>query len=152
MLKDWNILSFTRYQDSLYGCSSVDGSIYKLDTGYSNDGSAMSSYFETGDFTFGGFTAQFIEMIVEAERMGPWNLDIGVSVDGGRTWDSYLMDLTKSTYDTNYMKRINLSYTTTRFRLRFKTEGVDTPFQVHRAIAFYKLSGSRGSIKGDYMK
>jgi hypothetical protein len=151
MLKDWQILSFTRYFDSLYGGSSVDGSIYQLDTGYSKNGVAMDSHFETHDFTFGGFTAQLVELLIEAERTGPWNLTVGVSVDGGRTFDSYLMDLTPSTYDTEYIKRINLSYTTTRFRLRFSTNGVDIPFQVHRAIAFYKLQGVRGSIKGDYM-
>lgn len=150
MLKDWPILSFTRYFDSLYGGSSVDGSIYKLDTGYSKAGAALNSYFETGDFVFGGFTANLIELVIEAERTGPWNLIIGVSVDGGRTFTDYTMDLTPSTYDTNYVKRINLSYTTTRFRLRFGTNGVDTPFQVHRCIAFYKLSPARGSIKGDY--
>ena len=151
MLKDWGILSFTRYMDSLYGGSSVDGSIYQLDTGYSKDGSAIDSYFETGDFVFGGFTANLIELLIEAERSGPWNLTVGVSVDGGRTWDDYDMDLTPSSYDTNYMKRINLSYTTTRFRLRFRTNGIDTPFQVHRCVAFYKLAGERGSIIGDYL-
>jgi hypothetical protein len=151
MLKDWNILSFTRYFDSLYGGSSVDGSVYKLDTGYSKNGAAVDSYFETHDFTFGGFTCQLIELLVEAERSGPWDLNIGVSVDAGKTFDTYLMDLTPSSYDNEYIKRINVSYTTTRFRLRFGTNGVDTPFQVHRCVAFYKLQGTRGSIKGDYM-
>jgi hypothetical protein len=151
MLKDWNILSFTRFFDSLYGGSSVDGSIYKLDTGYSKNGLALDSYFETHDFTFGGFTCQLVELLVEAERTGPWNLNVGVSVDGGNTFDTYTMDLTPSTYDNEYIKRINLSYTTTRFRLRFSTNGVDTPFQVHRCIAFYKLQGVRGSLRGDYM-
>lgn len=152
MLKDWRILSFTRYFDSLYGGSSVDGSIYQLDTGYSEAGLAMDSYFETQDFTFGGFTCNLTELLVEAERTGPWNLIIGVSLDGGNTFDNYKMDLTPSTYDGEYIKRIQgFSYTTTRFRLRFSTNGVDTPFQVHRCLAFYTLSGVRGSIKGDYM-
>lgn len=151
MLKDWSILSFTRFHDSLYGGSSVDGSIYQLDTGYSKDGAMMDSYFETGDFVFGGFTANFVELLVEAERTGMWDLIIGASVDGGRTYTEYTMDLTPSTYDTNYMKRININFTTTRIRFRFRTNGIDTPFQVHRCIAFYKLGGERGSIRGDYM-
>ena len=151
MLKDWQILSFTRYFDSLYGGSSVDGSIYQLDTGYSKNGAAMDSHFETLDFTFGGFTCQLMELLVEAERTGPWNLTIGISVDGGNTFTDYAMDLTPSTYDSEYIKRIQVSFTTTRFRLRFSTNGVDTPFQVHRCIVFYQLSGVRGSIRGDYM-
>jgi hypothetical protein len=151
MLKDWNILSFARYFDSLYGGSSIDGSIYQLDSGYSEAGLPMDSHFETGDFTFGGFTANLVELLVEAERSGPWNLSIGVSIDGGNTFDTYLMDLTPSTFDNEYIKRIHVNYTTTRFRLRFSTDGVDTPFQVHRCLAFYTLSGVRGSIRGDYM-
>lgn len=151
MLKDWPFLSFARYYDSLYGGSSIDGSIHQLDSGYSKAGVAMNSYFETQDFTFGGFTAQVVELLVEAERTGPWNLNIGVSVDGGNTFDTYIMDLTPSTYDNEYMKRIHVNYTTTRIRLRFGTNGVDTPFQVHRCIMFYSLSGARGSIRGDYM-
>lgn len=151
MLKDWPFLSFARYYDSLYGGSSIDGSIHQLDSGYSKAGVTMNSYFETQDFTFGGFTAQVVELLVEAERTGPWNLNIGVSVDGGNTFDTYVMDLTPSTYDNEYMKRIHVNYTTTRIRLRFGTNGVDTPFQVHRCIMFYSLSGARGSIRGDYM-
>lgn len=150
MLKDWNILSFTRFFDSLYGGSSVDGSIYRLDAGFSKAGIAMDSYFETGDFVFGGFSANLLELLVEVERMGPWNLSVGVSVDGGATFTDYPISLALSTYDTNYLKRINLSYTTTRFRLRFRTNGIDTPFQVHRCSAFYKLDSARGSIRGDY--
>lgn len=158
MLKDWSILSFARYFDNLYGGSSVDGSIYQLDTGYAKDGVAMDSYFETGDFTFGGFTANLVELLVEVERLGPWNLNVGVSIDGGNTWDDYPVDLSLSTYDSSYCKRITgngagatVSYTTTRFRLRFRTNGIDAPFQVHRCIVFYTLSGVRGSIRGDYM-
>ena len=152
MLKDWALLSFTRYFDNLYGGSSVDGSIYQLDTGYSKNGTAMNSYFETQDFTFGGFTAQLMELDVEVERTGPWNLYVGVSVDGGKTFTDYPIDLTPGTYDTNYIKRLNsVDYTTTRFRLRFRTNAIDQPFQVHRCVAFYKLAPVRGSIQGDYV-
>lgn len=150
MLKDWPILSYTRFFDSLYGGSSVDGSIYLLDSGYSKAGSAMDSYFETGDFVFGGFTANFLEMIIEVERMGSWNLLVGVSFDNGNSWTDYPVDLTLKTFDNNYIKRINLNYTTTRIRFRFRTNGVDTPFQVHRCVVFYKLNPERGSIRGDY--
>lgn len=152
MLKDWPILSFTRFQDSLYGGSSVDGSIYQLDSGYSKAGSAIDSYFETGDFVFGGFTATFVEIDIEVERIGSWSLAVGWSVDGGNTWVEKLIDLSVSTFDSNFIKRIqNINVTTTRIRFRFRTNGVDTPFQVHRCIAYYKLEVERGSIRGDYM-
>lgn len=151
MLKDWNILSFTRYFDSLYGGSSIDGSIYQLDTGFSKAGAPMDSYFETGDFVFGGLTANFIELDVEVERLGTWNLSVGWSVDNGNTWVEKTIDLSLSTFDSNYIKRINMNVTATRVRFRFRTNGADTPFQVHRAVAYYKMESERGSIRGDYM-
>jgi hypothetical protein len=152
MLKDWPILSFTRYLDSLYGGSSIDGSILKLDTGYSKAGVAMDSFFETGDFVFNGFTASFVELDIEVERIGSWTLAVGWSIDNGNTWTEKAIDLSVSTYDNNYIKRIqNMNVTTTRIRFRFRTNGIDTPFQVHRAIAYYKLEVERGSIRGDYM-
>lgn len=150
MLKDWAMASFTRFQDSLYGCSSLNGSIYRLDTGYSKAGAAMDSYFETGDFVFGGFTANFLELDVEVERIGSWSLSVGWSVDGGNTWTESLVPLTISAFDSNYIKRVNMNVTTTRIRFRFRTSGIDTPFEVHRCIVFYKLETARGSIRGDY--
>jgi hypothetical protein len=152
MLKDWNLLSYTRYFDSLYAGSSVDGSIYQLDTGYSKNGAAIDSHFETMDFTFGGFTAVLEEILVEAQRSGPYKLTIGYSVDGGNTFTNFTMDLTPSTYDTSYMKRFHVvtNNKTTRFRLRFSTNGIDTPFEVHRCIVFYRLEVERGSLQGDY--
>lgn len=151
MFKDWGILSFARFFDALYGGSSVDGSILQLDSGYSKAGVAMDSYFETGDFVFGGFTANLIEILVEVERTGTWNLSVGVSLDGGLTFEEKTIDLTPGTYDTNFIKRLNFSFTTTRFRLRFRTNGIDTPFQVHRCAVLYKLNPERGSIRGDYI-
>lgn len=151
MLKDWSILSFTRFQDSLYGGSSVDGSILLLDSGYSKAGVMMDSYFETGDFVFGGFTGNFVELLVEFERVGSWTVAVGYSVDGGNTFVETNINVSTSTFDSNFIKRININVTTTRIRFRFRTNGVDTPFQVHRCIAFYKLGVERGSIRGDYM-
>jgi hypothetical protein len=150
MLKDWSILSVTRFQDNLYGCSSLDGSIYQLDTGYSKSGAALDSFFQTGDFTFGGFTANLVEVLIEAERMGSYSLNFGISIDRGRTWTEYPMDISISTFDQSYTKRINLNNTGDRFRFRFRTNGIDTPMQVHRCIVFYKLESERGSIRGDY--
>lgn len=151
MLKDWSILSFARFQDALYGGSSLDGSIYRLDTGYSKAGEALDSYFETGDFVFGGFTATLIEIVIEVERTGSFDLSVGVSLDGGNTWSEKTVDLTKSTYGSSYMKKLNFNKTSTQFRFRFRTNSVDTPFQVHRCIAFYKMEAERGTIRGDYL-
>lgn len=146
-LKDWNILSFVRFHGDFYGGSSLDGSIYKLDTGYSKDGEAMDAYFETQDFVYGGFYIQLSEVLVEVERLGPYELQVGVSADQGATWTELPVDLTESTYAPTYMKRLNFGISSDRLRFRVRTNAADQPFQVHRLIAFYSLSKARGSVR-----
>ena len=147
-LKDFPLLSFTRFYDSLYAGSSNDGSIYQIDTGHSKNGTAIDSYFETGDFTFGGFYINPKEILVEVERKGPYNLYVGLSIDRGNTWVDYAVDLTTSSYAPSYTKRINVgTYNTDRIRFRVRTNGVDEPFEVHRLIFYYNIEAARGSIK-----
>lgn len=146
-LKDWPIISFTRFHDDFYGCSSVDGSIYKLDTGYSKNGSDMDAFFETGDFVFGGLYATLKEILIEVERTGPYDLSVGVSIDQGATWEERDVDLTVSTFAQTYIKRLNFDVSSDRLRFRMRINGTDQPFQVHRLIAFYTISQSRGSVR-----
>jgi hypothetical protein len=147
-LKDWPILSFCRFQDGFYGCSSVDGSIYQLDAGYSKDGAEMESTFETGDFTFDGFYIHCHEVLIEVERMGPYNLTFGISVDRGMTWEDYNVDLTESDFAPSYTKKLNVDAPITdRIRFRVRISGVDQPFEVHKIRAYYHYSMARGSIR-----
>ena len=148
MLKDWDILSFTRYQDSFYGGWSGDGSIVKLDTGYSRNGNPMDSYFETGDFLFAGFYINPKEILVEVERKGSYSMSIGFSIDRGNTWMDLPVDLTVSTFAQSYIKKLNMdTVNTDRIRFRARTNAVDQPFEVHRLIFYYTLESARGSIK-----
>lgn len=147
-LKDFPFLSFTRFQDSLYAGSSVDGSIFKVDTGYSKNGDSIDSYFETGDFITSGFYSNPMEVLVEVERKGPYNMVFGFSINRGNTWTDYNIDLTLSAFATSFTKKINLASTNTdRIRFRVRTNGVDQPFEVHRFIYYYKIESSRGSIQ-----
>ena len=147
-LKDWNILSFTRYLDNLYGTSSVDGSIFRLDTGFSKDGGPLNSIFETGDFSFKGFQINVLEIMLETQRLGPYSLFVGTSTDQGNTWVDHPIDLTLPTGGAlNIWKRINqLNLTTDKIRLRFFTNDIDQPWQVHTCVVYYKLSSQRGTI------
>lgn len=147
MLKDWPILSFCRFQDNLYGCSSVDGSIYQLDSGYSKDGSDLDSYFETGDFTMQGQMFHCHEVIVEVEKSGSYNLSFGHSVDRGVTWKNFDVDLTPSDTIPSYWKRINVKIGPTPIvRFRVRTNGTDQPFEAHNLRAFLEPTSARGSI------
>lgn len=146
-LKDWSILSFTRFHDNFYGGSSTNGAIYRLDTGYSKDGSAMDSYFETGDFIFGGFDVQISEVLIEVERTGPYELSVGISTDKGSTFTDKTVDLTTSDFASTFIKKLNFNVSSDRFRLRVRTSGIDQPFQVHRIIVYYQVKKSRGSLR-----
>lgn len=154
-LKDFKLLSFTRFQDKLYAGTSItgpsdpsEGAIFQIDTGYSFDGVAIDSYFQTGDYIFGGFYINPKEIIIEVERKGPYNLQVGVSIDRGNTWTDYPVSLAVSSFAPSYIKRINIdSFTTDRIRFRLRTDGIDTPFEVHRMIFYYTLEAARGSIK-----
>lgn len=145
-LKDWPILSFARYQDALYGCSSTNGDILQLDTGYSKNGSTIDAFFETGDYIFGGFFADIIEVLIEVERMGPYDLSVGLSIDRGITFREKTVDLSLTGGALSYTKRLNFSLNCDRIRARVRINGTDKPFQVHRMKIFYKLNAARGSV------
>jgi len=147
-LKDFSLLSFTRFQDSLYAGSSTNGNIYQVDTGYSEAGSAIDAFFETGDFTFGGFYINPIEIMIQVERKGSYNLTVGVSPDGGLTWTDYNVDLSLvAGKRTSIYKRLNIAtITTDQIRFRLRINAIDEPFEVHRFVFYYKTETARGSI------
>lgn len=144
-LKDWQIISFATFQNNFYGGSSIDGSIYRLDTGYSADGAPLNSYFETGDLTSGGFMITIQEILIEVQRLGSYSLSVGTSIDRGVTWTEKTVDLTV-TGAASYFKRLNLNIMGDCIRLRVRIDATDQPFEVHRLTAFYMLSKARGSL------
>lgn len=146
-LKDWPILSFTRFHDDFYGCASDSADIYRLDTGYSKDGDALNSYFETGDFTFGGFHAYLSELLLEVERLGSYSLTVGVSIDQGATWTEKTIALTESSFASHVFAQLNFTVNSDRIRFRVGTNAADNPFEVHKLSAFYQVGKSRGSIR-----
>lgn len=144
-LKDWQIISFTKFQSNFYGGSSIDGSIYRLDTGYSADGSSLDAYFETGDLTSSGFFINLTEILIEVQRLGSYSLTVGTSIDRGVTWSDKTVDLTV-TGAASYFKRININVAGDCIRLRVRIDAADQPFEVHRLTAFYTVSKARGSL------
>jgi hypothetical protein len=147
-LKDWPILSFCRYQDGFYGGSSVDGSIYQLDVGYSKDGTALDSFFETGDFTFMGNHIHCHEVELEVERTGSYNLKFGISIDRGATWTEYDVPVTASDFIPSYWVKLYIDPGTTPYiRFRVRTNGIDQPFEVHNFRAYYEIRTARGSLR-----
>jgi hypothetical protein len=147
-LKDWPILSFCRYQDGFYGGSSVDGSIYQLDVGYSKDSAALDSFFETGDFTFMGNHIHCHEVELEVERTGSYNLKFGISIDRGATWTEYDVPVTASTFIPSYWVKLYIDPGTTPYiRFRVRTNGIDQPFEVHNLRAYYEIRTARGSLR-----
>ncbi len=147
--KDFSILSFARFQDYFIAGSSVDGSIYRMEYGYSKNGDALDSFFETGDFSKSGFLMKLLELIVNLDRSGPYSLSVGISIDGGITYTEKLIDLTRATSTTNLgftKKVIAGNVMADKFRLRFRTNSIDCPFSIDEITAFYRPSPIRGSL------
>lgn len=146
--KDFAMLSFARFQDYYIAGSSTDGSIYRLEFGYSKDGSAMDSFFETADFSKSGFMLHLYELLVSADRMGPYDLSVGVSTDGGISYTDKAIDLTREelTDPLSFTTKLNITFLTDSFRLRFRTNAADQPFSVDDTRVFYRLTPNRGSL------
>lgn len=138
--RDWHMLALFIFNDALYAGSSTDSNIYKLDTGYSANGTALDSYFETGDMVGDepDFQKNIIQLIADYEKMGDnaaYNLDVGVSVDKGDTWTEKTISLLGTGRVT---KALNLSKQGNQFRFRFRTNGIDQPFIAHGLDAPYR--------------
>lgn len=148
MKKDFALLSFARIQDYFVAGSSTDGSIYRLEYGFSKNGEDMDSYFETGDYSKDGFIMKLYEILAVCDRVGPYNLTIGVSTDGGISWTDRNVDLTLASVTTNVgiVKKLNISFMSDKFRLRARINGADQPFSVDELKVYYRLTPSRGSL------
>ena len=145
--KDFKFLSFCRFQDIYIAGSSEDGSLYRLEYGYSKNGTAMDSYYETKDFSADGFFMKGRELLVTCDRLGNYNLSVGWSLDGGLNWVEKTVDLTRTSGDSlSFTKRLNINFMSDSVRFRVRTNAADQPFSVDEIQAFYKLSPQRGTI------
>lgn len=145
--KDFAILSFCRFQDTFIAGASDGPSIYRMEYGYSKNGSAMDSYFETADFSDHDFIQKVKEIIVNLDRSGPYNLSVGYSTDGGLTWTDTTIDLTRiSGQNLSFTKKLNISIMQDKFRFRFRINAADQPFSIDSARVYYRITPSRGSL------
>lgn len=145
--RDFKILSFCRFQDIFIGGSSEDGSLYQLETGYSKNSSAMDSYYETRDLSEDNFIIKGRELLVTADRSGPYNLYVGWSTDGGLTYTEKTIDLTRESGESlSFTTRLNISFMADRVRFRVRTNAADQPFSVDELRLYYRLTPQRGSL------
>jgi hypothetical protein len=138
--RDWHMLALFIFNDALYGGSSTDSKIYKLDSGYSANGGALDSFFESGDMAGDepDFMKNILQMIVDYEQMGAnaaYNLSVGISIDRGLTYTERTISLQGIGRAT---KALNLSKQEHQFRFRFRTNGIDQPYIVHGLDALYR--------------
>lgn len=143
--RDWNMLALFIFNDALYAGSSTNSNIYRLDFGYSSNGSALDSYFETGDTTGDDpdFQKQLNQMIVDYELMGDnadYELSVGVSTDRGDTYTEKEINLLGTGRRT---KALNVSERERQFRFRFRTNGIDQPYIVHGIDGLYRATKFR---------
>lgn len=149
--KDFSFLSFARFQDYFIAGSSLDGSIYRLETGFSKAGAAMDSFFETADFAGdNSFFRKFCEILINLDRAGPYSLSFGYSTDGGIAWTEKLIDLTRASLaqSLTFVKKLNISFMADQVRFRFRINAIDQPFSVDSFDAFYRPTTFRGPLGG----
>lgn len=146
--KDFAFLSFCRFQDYYIAGSSADGSIYRLEYGYSKNGEDMDSFYETADFSKDNFQIKGRELLVTADRTGPYNLSVGWSTDGGETWTEKDMDLTRATGDSlSFVKKFNIGFMSDSVRFRVRINGADQPFSVDELKCYFRITPQRGTIE-----
>lgn len=146
--KDFKLLSFCRFQDYFIAGSSEDGSIYRLEYGYSKNGAVMDSFYETADFEQSGFIIKGKELLVSCDRSGSYDLSVGYSTDGGLTYTDKTIDLTQdSGEELGLIKRLNVNFMAPSVRFRVRTNGIDQPFAVDEIRCYHRLTPSRGTIE-----
>lgn len=145
--KDFAFLSFGRFLDYYVAGSSLDGSIYRLEVGYSKDGEAMNSFYETADFDETLFQIKGKEILVTCDRSGPYDLTVGYSTDGGQTYTERAIDLTRDDGDSlSFTKKLNVSYMSDSVRFKVGINAADQPFSVDEIRSPYKLTPQRGAL------
>ncbi len=146
--KDFAILSFARFQDYYIAGSSVDGSIYRLEYGFSKNGEAMDSFYETKDFSNDEFQMKGRELILTYDRMGTYNMSLGWSTDGGLTYTEKTIDLTRPADESlSFTKKFNINFMNDQVRFRVRTNMADQPFSVDSLKCYYRPTLQRGSLE-----
>lgn len=145
--KDFAFLSFCYFNGIYIASSSIDGSLYHLEYGFSKDGSAMDSFYETKDFQEDGFIIKGREVLVNVDRSGPYNLSFGWSTDGGTTYTERSIDLTQESGEKlNIVSRQNINFMAENVRFRVRINAADRPFSVDELHCYYRLTPQRGTI------
>lgn len=138
--RGWSMLALFIFNDALYAGSSTNSNIYRLDFGYSANGAALDSFFESGDMTGDepDFKKTLMQMIADYELMGDnadYDLSVGISTDRGETFTERTVDLQGTGRTT---KALNVIKSASQFRFRFRTNGIDQPFIMHGLDALYR--------------
>lgn len=146
--RDFGLLSFCRFQDIFIAGSSEDGSLYRLEFGFSKNGDDMDSYYETQDFSIENFQIKGREILLTADRSGPYSLSVGWSTDGGLTYTEKDVDLTREDGDSlSFTKKLNINFISDTVRFRVRINAADQPFSVDELVNYYRLTLQRGSFQ-----
>ena len=160
-----NINDFTVHDGELYGGSSLeDGFVYKLDTGTSDNGSAIDSYYKTAEISglpeHRDHTKVWRYVFLTVDTPGNWNMSMNYIVDArnesgtlvsvnlddqGNDWGSMVWgsdiwggELTRD------RKRIILKNAVSKtIQLKFSTNTADQYWKVHEIQFVYNLRSRR---------
>jgi hypothetical protein len=155
--------NFAEYQGQLYGGSAKDGTIYTLDYGYNDNGSAIDSYYVTApvsglpehkDFvkvwrwvilTISCYGKYFMTVSYILDFEDLVGTPIQVSLDGGGMyWGTGIWGKSKWGAGAALVKRkVYLNAVSKDIQLRFETNQKDVYWKVHKAQFVYNLRSMR---------
>lgn len=159
-----DINDFTIHEGELYGGSALgDGKVYKLDTGYNDDSSAIDSSFLTApisgkkEHTY--HTKVWRHLYITVEAVGAWNMELSYINDldkaagdsepvdlssGGALWGTFKWGEIWGTGLNQKRIRIDLRNSVSKtIQFKFRTNTADQYFKVHEIQVFYNLKGLR---------
>lgn len=136
-----NIRSLLVFNGNLYGGSSTDGKIYRLDYGTNDNGAAISWAYETPNLYFEQpfFEKDFKEILIEAKKNNG-TLSVGFSVNGG-TFTTNTVNLTGSGRLLTSIYSVAKKGKFARFR--FSGNDLDKPAEINSLGIFYALTQTR---------
>jgi hypothetical protein len=137
-----NIKSLAIYNGSLYGGSSTNGSIYRLDYGTNDNGQAISWSYKTPDFFFEQpfFDKDFKEILIEARKDGQ-TMYVDYAVDGG---SNTVLPVTLTGSGSRMLKSLySVNKKGKYFNLTLRGATLDKPVEFYTLGMIYKLQQTR---------
>lgn len=127
-----NLRSITRFGDNLYGGSSSNANIYRLDYGTNDNGNPINFFWDTPELILNDYFMEKIQSayFIDCDRTSGATLTLGTSVNGG-SFNTNSIDLDGSGRLLMSLFSIPIPAQGNYFRYRFLNNELDKPITLH---------------------